>query len=71
MFRFLLRNQKPASRWDTPSPSTELMTRDSPIAPAMGGVDNMESGDDANMLPVAFGRGRGKRKKKGKKGKNK
>ena len=71
VFRFLLRNKKPASRWDTPSPSKELMIRDSPIVPAMGGVINNESGDEANQLPVAFGRGRGKKKKKGKQGKNK
>ena len=67
--RFLLGKKRPASRWDTPSPSTEVMTRDSPITSRMGGVDN-ESGDEDDALPVAFGRGRGKKRKKNK-GKNK
>ena len=73
IYRFLLANKRPASRWDTPSPSKELIGRGSPLqpSPAMTGVDN-DSGDE-DVLPLAFGRGRGKRRKKnkGKKGKNK
>lgn len=43
------------------------MTRDSPATPTMGGVvDKNDSGDDDNVLPLAFGRGRGKKKKKNK-----
>ena len=71
--RFLLASKRPASRWDTPSPSKELIGRGSPLppAPAMTGVDN-DSGEE-DMLPLAFGRGRGKRRKKnkGRKEKNK
>lgn len=70
LFRFLLGNKRPASRWDTPSPSTELMTRGPPATSSMGGVNNDSGDDDDNALPVAFGRGRGKKRKKNK-GKNK
>lgn len=39
-FRFLLGNKRSASRWDTPSPSNESMSRGPPVAARMGGAGN-------------------------------
>ena len=61
-----LRKAKAPSRWDTPSPSTELRTTP-PKKPLQ-----VNSDDEQEFMSPSFGRGRGrKRKRQKKKGKNK
>lgn len=49
--RFLLGNKRPASRWDTPSPSSEVTSRGPPITARIGGAggDSMSRGSPITL----------------------